>query len=1102
MFYVYHHHDQIRLAELLAVLRQRQPAAPLAPDTVLVPNRSVGRWLQMELAGSEGVAANLSLPLPAKFVWGILSSSLPETPDSSAFERGNLRWHLYTLLPRIAASQPRVARYLDGTPRELRRLQLADQLADVFDQYLIYRRDMLLAWERGEGEQRSPADWQAPIWRALVDALTERHRARLLGEFIDAVEAGKPLERSRWPARIYCFGLMNLPPDYLRLLYALGREIDIHYLLPNPSEAYWGDIQRQPVSVFDTPEPGTEPGEAPITQGHPLLASLGHSARDFLRVLYADELAAIQEPELGDALAYEPPGDDTLLHRLQSGVIRMNAAATPPGCAENDASLQLHACHGPLREVQVLHDQILDRLAADDTLQPRDILVMLPDVAAYAPAIHSVFGNPDNQQRLPYTVSDQPRLSSHPIALTVSELLNLPLSRWSASEVLALAAVPAVMRRFSLDDGDLDLLRHWLQQAGVRWGLDADTRTQHGAGSWEQNTWRFGLDRLLLGLAQPRSDTLVDGVAPWPDLEGGSTAALGRLWLLVDTLRQWRDTMTEPAPADTWHQRLNAIMEALFLADRDDADERAALEAVHEAVAVLGEAHRSLGDEPLGWEAVREAVGAALQDSGERQPFLGGGITFCGLMPLRALPYRMIALLGMNDGDFPRQERNRSFNLIRRFPRTGDASVRDDDRLLFLQSLMAARDVFYVSYTGQDVRSGETLEPAPVVGELLDFLHRHHLPDHTRRAAGEQLVTTQPMQPFSPRYFSTADAAVFTFQGDWHPATLAMHETRDDPRPFVDGARLAPEPEAVIALDNLKRVLDHPARHFLRDCLRLRLERDDTTVDDDEPHTLDGLTAHQLRHELFAAACSSGEPLPPAPDPVLRARGVLPPPPLDLGIYREQMEQINPLLPLWQQWHAEHPEPTPVDVDITLPDGRRLAGRLADTRPDGLRRVRPGTLRANHRLADWIDYLALAASGAPGSLRCAGLADGAVQILGAQVEPAHALTLLQSLVDVHDQARQQPLCFMPGLATTFMEKQSPHWTSKPKDAQAALEDRNGYLGRTWYPAWELANDPWFPLVAPPPTLLGDDAGSSAFCRLATQVCGPMVETLLPVEATP
>lgn len=1099
MFYLYHHHDQARLAELLAVLRQRQASSPLQPDTVLVPNRSVGRWLQMELAESEGVAANLSLPLPAKFIWTILSSSLPESPDSSAFERGNLRWHLYALLPGIAASEPRVARYLDGEPRELHRMQLADQLADVFDQYLIYRRDMLLQWERHEGETRAPADWQAPIWRTLVAALTERHRSRLLGEFIDAVEAGADLDQRHWPEQVYCFGLVNLPPDYLRLLYALGRRINVHYLLPNPSEVYWGDIQSRPVSVFDTPGIGTEPGEEPVTQGHPLLASLGHSARDFLRVLYADELVAIHEPELGDALAYEPPGDDSLLHRVQSGIIGMNAATSITGRSDDDASLQLHACHGPLREVQALYDHVLDRLAADASLQPRDILVMVPDVAAYAPAIHSVFGNPDNSERLPYSVSDQPRLSSHPIALTVSELLELPLSRWSASEVLGLAAVPAVMRRFGLDDSDLDLLRDWLQQAGVRWGLDADTRTQHGAGSWHQNTWRFGLDRLLLGLAQPQADTLVDGVAPWPDLEGGSTAALGRLWLLVDTLRRWRDTMTTPATAEVWHQRLNGIMEALFLPDLDDPDEQAALAAVRDAVAVLGTAHQCLPDDALGWEAVREAVGAELRDSGERQPFLGGGITFCGLMPLRALPYRMIALLGMNDGDFPRQDRNRSFNLIRRYPRTGDASVRDDDRLLFLQALMAARDVFYVSYTGQDVRSGEALEPSPVVGELLDFLHRHHFPDDTRKAARERLVTAQPMQPFSPRYFSADDARVFTFQGDWHPGTLAMHRDRGSAPSFVDDAALAPEAQTTIELDGLRRVLDHPARHFLRECLRLRLERNDTAIVDDEPLGLDGLTAHQLRHELFATACGNGEPLPAAPDPVLRARGVLPPPPLDLGAYRALAEQVNPLLPLWQQWHACHPEPTPVDVDITLADGRRLTGRLADARPDGLRRIHPGTLRANHRLGDWIDYLALAASGAPGTLRCAGLAEGGVVVLGAEVAQTRALELLEDLVAVHDQAQQQPLCFMPGLATTFMEKQSPLWTGKPNDPQAALDDRNNYLSRTHFPAWELANDPWFPLVAPPPELLGHDAGASQFRRLAEAVCGPMVEQLLPVE---
>ncbi len=1099
MFYVYHHHDPMRLAELLSALRERERGSPLEPDTVLVPNRSVGRWLQMQLAEAKGVAANLELPLPAKLIWWLLSTSLPAdeagTPDSSAFEREHLRWHLYALLPRIRAQEPRVERYLAGEPQELRRLQLADQLADVFDQYLVYRRDMLFAWEAGEERPESPDDWQAPVWRALVGYLGQRHRARLLHELIEAVEAGHGVDRSHWPSSIYCFGLVNLPPDYLRALYAVSHEVDVHYLVTNPSDVYWGDIERRPVQLFGAEASGAPPGEPAIADGHPLLASLGYCARDFLRVLYADELSAIQEPELGEALAYEPPGDDTLLHRVQSGLVRMAAEPARTGVDAGDTSLEIHACHGPLREVQVLREQILDRLARDETLQPRDIVVMLPDVARYAPAIRSVFGDRESAPGLPYTVSDQPRWATHPLAMTFARLLELPLWRWSASEVLELASVPAVMRRYGLDDAGLADLRRWIAEAGVRWGLDAETRERLGAGAWHQNTWRFGLDRLLAGIAQADETTLIDGVAPWPDLEGGTTESLGKLYILVERLRAWRDTMEQEASAAQWQERLNAWLAELFSPDPEDRQEQVALEAVHEAVGALGQAAACLGEEQLGWAAVREIVRRELDDGGERQPFLGGGITFCGLVPLRALPFRMVAALGMDDGAFPRQDRNRAFNAMRRRPRLGDRSARDDDRLLFLQFLMAARDWLYISYTGQDVRSGDPLEPSPVVGELLDFLHRYHFPDRTRDGAVSQVVTEQPMQPFSERHFRTDEPRVLTFDRSWHAGTEALRAQREAVPPFLDGTVLAVDGEPpVVDLAALRRVLDGPARFFLREQLGLELEPSTEALADEEPRGLDGMTAHQLRTELLEGVREAGSELPEAPGPVLRARGVFPPPPLDQGAYERELGKLRAILPVWQAWQPELQAAGPVAVDLSLPSGARLVGRLPDAGPSGLWRVHAGRLHGPRRLRDWIDYLALLAAQEEGELRCAGLSqeDGLIQ-RRAEVPVEQARAWLDQLLAVYQEAQRWPLPFLPSLGVDYITDQSPG-RRKAKDPAQALASRNGYLSNSWQPAWEM-RDPYFRLAVPPPGYLGADPQTSAFCRIAEAVCRPLVEHL-------
>jgi exodeoxyribonuclease V gamma subunit len=1104
MFYLYHHHDLARLADVLSLLRRAQAPSPLAVDRVLVPNVGLGRWLKMYLAGRDGIAANIATDLPAPFFWDVIAGSLPgERPDSSAYRRENLRWHLYAHLPALAEQVPEVAGYLGTPASELGRWQLAERLADLFDGYLIYRREMLLAWERGRGDGRPPASWQAPLWRALVRRLGRHHRARLLAELIERVETDQPLDTARWPERVYAFALGNLPPDYLRLLYAVARHRDVHFLMHNPSDVYWGDIEKRPTRLDVNVAGEPLPGEDAVSAGHPLLASLGYAARDFLRLIYSDEFAGIRELELGEALAYQAPGDDTLLHRLQSGVIRMGATRTDAGLAAGDRSFQVHACHGVLREVQVLHDQLLDRLAADPSLHPKDIIVMTPSVAEFAPAIEAVFGaaavTDDGRAAIPFNLSDQPRRGTHPIVLTFRALLDLPLWRWAASEIVSLIAVPAVRRRYGLDEADVANLERWTDAAGIRWGLDANHRAASGAGHWAQNSWAFGLDRLLAGVAVSDPDALAAGVAPMVDLEGGATAALGALWLLIERLRHWRHVLPTPAPALVWQERLNALCAEVFGVDVHDRDEQAALAAVSETAAVLGTAAVALGDTPLSWDSVREIVDSELDASPLRQPFLAGGVTFCGLVPLRTVPFKVVCLIGMNEGTFPRRDANRSINLMRLEPRLGDSSVRDDDRLLLLQWLLAARDVFYVSYTGQDTASGETLSPSTAVAELLDFVAANQFAGTRRRDAMARLVTRQPMQPFSPRYFRTDPDAgrVFTFRGRWQPGAAALFGERGEPPPLLDGSR-APEPQLEqIGLDELKRFFEHPARYFLRDVLQLDL---DVAVDeraDDEPLSVGGLDEYRLRQMLFDAARAGG-PLPAAVPERVRAQGVLPPQPLDAEPYAKAAAELNELL---KAWHATRPADgyRVASIDVALADGVRVVGRLGDLNRDGLHRLEPRRLRARNLLGHWIDAVALAASGRTATLACYGFDnDGALHLRRGTLDPAAALAHLETLAGLYREGQQRPLCFLPNLGQEFLDALGG---KKPKSPDEALAMCNGRLTNEFQPAWE-AGDPWFKRVLAPEQPLGARAEASEFCRLAEAVLGPMAAALQEQDPGP
>ncbi len=1101
-------------------MQRSRAGSPLVPEQVIVPNRGVGRWLQAELAGSDGIAANIDFPLFATFTWQTLRPALGLSAVAEGWFRARMRWELFALLPTVAAEVPAVARYLAGEPRELVMLQLAERLADVFDQYQVFRADLIAQWDRGgDGGGQPAAAWQGQVWRALRARLGPRHRALVLREMVTRLTT-EPPTGAAGSGPLYVFATADLPPDYLRLLYALGRAREIHLLLPNPSEVYWGDIRATRLGLREARTERLPAAERRVAEGHPLLAALGRPLRDCLHLLYADELAGIQEPELGPAMAYEPPQGARLLQRLQRGIITLSAVAEACPPAEDDVSIQVHACHGVLREVQVLHDQLLDLLAADPTLMPRDILVAMPDPSRYGPAIRSVFGGATGRRRMPWSLADQSRRAAHPLVQAVRELCELPQSRWSASEVLAFAAVAPVMRRFSLDESGLLTISHWLQAAGVRWGLDADTRERLGAGHYDEYTWAFGLDRLLLGAMLDDPDALVDDVSPWTGLEGGVTLLAGSLMRLVQALARWQQLLVEPRPAAQWRIRLNAALQTFFTIDEDDRDEREALAEVHAALEVLDEADAALGDAPLGWPVVREVLLAQLGRAGARQPYLSGGVTFADLRSLAGVPFRVVCLLGMNDGEFPREDPATGINLVLGEHRLGDRRNRDEDRLAFLQLMLAARDVFYVSYIGCNVRSGETLEPSTTVTEWLEFLREHHCVGLSAAAFASRLITRQPMQPFSPRYFAgrAAHARVFTFSGGWRDGAAASGRARVLPPGLDDGTRAPAQAEPVVTLEALQRFYRDPPAAFLRERLGLALAGDEGRGDDNEALKLEALDAWKLRSVLLARA-GAGEHLPPETPPrAWQRRALLPPPPLDHAVWRQAVQAVSALYALQRHWQA--PRPEPVVIDLALPQGRRLTGRINDWRPGGLHRLHVGRLKMKHLLAGWIDLLALVAAGHPAALFAAGLAkSGTPESCVLRVTPEEARRWLARLVEWYVEGQQVPLPFHADLSEQYARALLEAAPAVDPAAAEQCVEAHGEAGAAALAALNHALSagpdngrfrgpgalaaPYFVQLLRPGMPLGATPGDSAFCGMSAAVCLPVLlrqQPLSPAEA--
>ncbi|KGM56790.1 hypothetical protein N799_02560, partial [Lysobacter arseniciresistens ZS79] len=769
-FRLYHSNSLDVLAGLLAQeLRAAAPGQPLlAPDIVLIPQVAMRRWLQATLAQAHGVAANLEFLTPGELVRRALDANVDGAGED--LDADALRWRLLAALgdpalmraPAMAGLRRYLAADAGAGVDPLKAWGLAGELAAVFEKYQAWRRDWLLDWEAGA----DPREPQALLWRHV--ARGRRHRARRIDDYLRRFAGDDAPLPAGLPPRLFAFATLNISPDVLRVVATQARVGTLHFYLPSPTREYWGDLQtlgerlRGGEDVFGDLRDGSA--------DNPLLQAWGAAGRDFMAVLGSYEVVH----PAGDVPAYAEPlpraGDplaDGLLKRLQRDLFHRRGTPGAPlreRVDRNDPTLQVHACHTRLREVQVLHDQLrglLEDTRFDPPLQPREIAVLAPDIDPYVPYIEAVFGGRAGRPDfIPYALADASPLAGEPLAEVFLRLLALPVSRFGLHEVLDLVASPPLAAAAGLDAAALERLHEWLQAADVRWGLDAGHRQRHGAPADDGWTWRFAIDRLLLGHATGDDAPLATGagevLAPWPQLEGGALDALDALLRLLRTLERHERTLAEAMPPLQWRERLLGLLDALLPAPPANPATQRALDRLRQLVGAFADSAAAAGyDSPLAPEVVRAHFAAVLAEADTRAPLLTGGISFARMVPLRLLPFRAICVLGLDDGAYPRRDPAAGLNRLtaelgspRR--RHGDRSLREDDRFLFLQLLASAGDVFYLSYLGADARDGSEREPSVLVAELLDAAAAQHADPATAR---EALVVRQPLQPFAPAAF-------------------------------------------------------------------------------------------------------------------------------------------------------------------------------------------------------------------------------------------------------------------------------------------------------------------------------------------------------------
>ena len=1134
------------LAAELARLMCTDPVDPFAPERIVVPHPTIGRWLSLELASGLGVAANLRFEQPAEFAWSIMRGVVPQLSPEQPYTPARLRWRIHDLLSGPAEgpgeggeSAPRggpegrpegtppgasrgglegrpdggppgasapgdaargwegaVRGYLrDGDPRK--RLDLADRLARVYDQCLLYRPDWIREWERGAAPH-----WQARLWQRLVEMdgpEGPQHWVRALDEFRATFRAEygarlaedaagvrtpepPPHRRSSapspyphpsaasppaggdprppgWPRRVCFFAVPALSPSYLELLWEAAREIEIHLFLLDPCREYWGDIHSR--REIDYRAGGADLDAHYFTEGNELLAAWGRAGRDMIDALVeaatagwddyfvepagAHRLATVQRDILDLRLVSEAARDDASL-AVGVGANRPSTetptcppdettpeAASPPRFGKEatpaaaddslqtsppaaddslhttlpaaDYSLQIHVCHSPMREAEVLHDRLLALFDIHRDLEPADVLVLTPDLEVYGPAIEAVFAAAG---RIPCNVARARAVESRTLRAFL-DLLSLPGSRHGAEAVLAPLAAPAVRVRFGIEDADLPTVRGVVREAGIRWGVDEAHRGREDLPETAEHTWRQGLRRLLLGYAMTDAGVPVAGLVPClPAGEGFGGGEidgelLGRFVSYCEEVFGLRGRLAGERRPAQWGRVLRDVV-GTFLADGSEpasgagaaGDWTLARELAAEAGAVRAlirdfERETARAEAPVPFEVVLDVLRERAQETGRERVRLADGVTVANLGPGRIFPAEVVCVTGMNDGVFPRSPATPSFDVIAAGPaRRGDRDVRYEDRYAFLEALLAARRCFLVTYAGRGLRDDAPIPPSVLVDELKDYLGR--------RFPGAAFETRHPLQPFSPRYFAASMATgvptgetgaardLFSYSRGMCEAAKTMLAGMDGnelPGRFV-GAAL-PEPDESLRrvdLADLAVFFANPTRFLLRERFGVRLELDDLTLDDDEPFELDGLERYHLRSDIWGQVQAGIEPERTAV--LLHGSGRLPQAGLGRLVHERARAEVEPLASLLAPYRTTLDAP-PCPIDFEL-EGFRVVGTLAHVArfgPDGgesaaggpgdaeagdrgLDRMvwwRIGSLRARDRIAIWLRQLAWAAAG-------------------------------------------------------------------------------------------------------------------------------------------
>jgi len=801
----------------------------------------MNNWLTIQLAGQLGINANCRFLKPNDMVNQLYYWLGGET--NKVLGADHLQWLIYNLLnePAFVQQFTTIASYYKGD--DVKRIALAGKVADLFDQYQVYRPEMVDSWNGATIDQQSGADWQQYIWikvkeKAGMDLTDKTTVIRfIINEMKNRVQQEKL--SARLP-QLHIFGVSIITQLHIHLFNELSKYISVSFYLLNPAPlVYWLDdkTEKQIARLAQLQNLQGKKAERIEGTGNTLLISWGKVIQETFGLLFENDDflnvyndSGIIEPESG--------GDNTLLQKIQQDIFYNNAAQSRNALTLQDiqeGSLTIHSCYTPVREVEVLYNYLVHLVdQKKEWLSPRDIVVMVSDIDGYAPYIKAIFNTAI--YKFPFTIADESVQSGDSLFTAIESVLSISADSFKAEEVMQLLDSGYIRERFNITD--TALLRQVVSMANIRFGMDGNTEDDTVLVSWST-----GLQRIMYGICMSGSDEYHignDTIYPLDVAEGVDALELIRFHHFIEVLKGYVNERANKRNLAAWGQYIQQLTDNLvFQSDANEADEDyQRLQQYIEDLNILTETY----NEAVSFEVFKHSFLDIIAMQTRSGSFAVGGITFCSLIPMRSIPFKVVALLGMNFDKFPRRETPLSFNLMEQKHRKGDRNVKDNDKHLFLETILSAQQYLYISYIGRNAKDNSIHPPSALVDELVDYVESG-VADTTVKVRDE-LIVTQPLHGFSQKYFKGLPG-LYSYLGD----TESMDEVKTSNTLAMKESKLFEWDE--IAVSSLLSFFKNPFKWYYNKVLEIYYNEDEVLLPDTELFELDGLQQWKLKNDLL-----------------------------------------------------------------------------------------------------------------------------------------------------------------------------------------------------------------------------------------------------------